>query len=310
MPLHPVARQMIDQMESSGLPKLHEMPPPQARQMMHQLATMSRVAPEIGSVVNRTIPGPAGDLPIRIYTPMGGSAPRPVVVFYHGGGWVIGDLETHDAPCRQLANAVPAIVVSVDYRLAPEHKFPAAPEDCYAALEWVAANATSLGGDPKRLAVCGDSAGGNLSAVVALMARDRRGPKLAAQILVYPATDLTRDSPSHVENGKGYFLETESMAWFIGHYTRSAADLTDPLGSPLRAKDLTGLPPAVVITAEFDPLRDEGESYARRLCEAGVPVEMKRYDGMIHGFFSMDALFPEAAEAMTLAAEGLRKAFR
>jgi acetyl esterase len=292
------------------MPKLHQMPPPQAREMMRQMSTMTLSPPEIASVANRTIPGPAGEIPIRVYTPKVGGAPRPVIVFFHGGGWVIGDLETHDAPCRQLANAVPAVVVAVDYRLAPEHKFPAAPDDCYAALRWVADNAASIGGDPKRrLAVCGDSAGGNLSAVVALMARDRGGPTLAAQILVYPATDLTCDAPSHVTNGTGYFLDAEMMAWFIGHYVRSAADKTEPYGSPLRARDLSGLPPAVVITAEFDPLRDEGESYARRLREAGVPVELKRYDGMIHGFFSMDALFPEAGQAIALAASALKKAF-
>lgn len=309
MPIHPAARQLIDQLESSGMPKLHEMPPPQAREAMRQLTTMTLAAPEVASVADRTIPGPAGDVPIRVYTPKGGTEPRPVVVFFHGGGWVIGDLETHDAPCRHLANAVPAVVVAVDYRLAPEHKFPAAPEDCFAALRWVAENAASFGGDPKRLAVCGDSAGGNLSAVVALMARDRGGPRLAAQVLVYPATDLTCDSPSHVENAKGYFLEADMMRWFIGHYLRTPWDKTEPYVSPLRAKDLSGLPPAVVVTAEFDPLRDEGESYARRLREAGVPVELKRYDGMIHGFFSMDALFPEAGEAIALATAGLRKAF-
>jgi acetyl esterase len=309
MPLAPAARQMLEQLESSGMPKLHQMPPPQAREMMRQISSMTLAAPEVASVVNRTIPGPASDIPIRVYTPKGGAAPRPVLVFFHGGGWVIGDLETHDAPCRQLASAVPALVVAVDYRLAPEHKFPAAPEDCYAALRWVADNAASIGGDPKRLAVCGDSAGGNLSAVVSLMARDRGGPKLAAQILVYPATDFMCDAPSHASNGQGYFLDAEAMRWFIGHYLRTAADKTEPYASPLRAKDLSGLPPAVVITAEFDPLRDEGESYARRLREAGVPVELKRYDGVIHGFFSMDALFPEAGQAVTLAATALRKAF-
>lgn len=309
MPLHPAARQLLDEMDASGLPKLHEQPPAEAREAIRQITAMSLPAAELASVADRRIPGPAGEIPIRVYTPKGGTAPRPVVVFFHGGGWVIGDLESHDAPCRQLANAVPALVVAVDYRLAPEHKFPAAPEDCWAAVRWVADNAGSLGGDPTRLAVCGDSAGGNLSAVVALMARDRGGPKLAAQVLVYPATDLTCDSPSHVTNGKGYFLEAEMMAWFIGHYVRSAADRTDPYASPIRAKDLAGLPPAVVVTAEFDPLRDEGEAYARRLREAGVPVEQRRYDGMIHGFFSMDAVFPEAGQAIALAAEGLRKAF-
>src|SRR5581483_3719120 len=218
----------------------------------------------------------------------------------HGGGWVLGSLETHDALCRSLARAVPAVVVAVDYRLAPEHKFPAAAEDAYAAPAW------EIGADARRVAVGGDSAGGNLAAVVSLMARDRGGPRLAHQLLVYPATDAGLEHASMRENADGYWLTRDMMAWFWNLYLGGARDGGSPLASPLRAQDLRGLPPATVITAEFDPLRDEGEAYAARLRAAGVPVDLRRWDGMIHGFFAMETIFPQGRAAVEHAAAALR----
>ncbi|MDQ1375382.1 MAG: acetyl esterase, partial [Actinomycetota bacterium] len=231
--------------------------------------------------------------------------PLPVLVFFHGGGFVIGDLDTHDQVCRQLANGSHAIVVAVDYRLAPEHPYPAAPDDCFAATTWIHEHATELGGDPTRMAVAGDSAGGNLAAVVAQEARDKGGPPLKAQILIYPATDLSMQHPSITENGEGYLLTKEGMDWFMGHY---APDVDDVRCSPLAAVDLSGLPPALVITAEFDPLRDEGEAYAAHLREAGVPVVLSRYDGMIHGFFQLGVLLDAGTKAVDEAARALAAA--
>jgi len=264
---------------------------------------------EVAKVEDRTIAGPDGDaLPIRIYWPAVGGQVRPIVVFFHGGGWVICDLDTHDGAVRSLVNQTGAIFVSVDYRLAPEHKFPAAPEDCYAALVWVRDNAASIGGDAGRLAVAGDSAGGNLAAVVALMAKERGGPSLAFQLLVYPCTDMDPSRwASMSDNATGYSLTTEATEWFYGQYV-DAAERTNPLVAPIRAEDLSGLPPALVITAEFDPLRDEGEAYAARLRDAGVAVEATRYDGVIHGFFSMTAALDRAKDAQAQAATALRGA--
>jgi acetyl esterase len=222
---------------------------------------------------------------------------------------VIGDIETHDVVCRELANAGGCMVASVEYRLAPEHRFPVAAEDCYAVTTWLAAHAGELGVDAKRIAVGGDSAGGNLSAVVAQLARDRGGPALAFQLLIYPATDAARDSVSHRENGQGYLLTSDAMTWFLGHYLGNDASLHgDPRCSPLRANDFRGLPPALVITAEYDPLRDEGEAYGERLRAAGVPVTVTRYPGMIHGFFAMGAFLDQGRTAVAEAARALRTA--
>jgi acetyl esterase len=232
-----------------------------------------------------------------------------MLVYFHGGGWVIGSLDTHDNSCRTLANSTGAIVVSIDYRLAPEHKFPAPLEDCYAAASWVVANAASLGGDAERVAIGGDSAGGNLTAAVALMARDKGGPRFTHQLLVYPVTDAACDTRSYVENAEGYFLTKVSMLWFWNHYLRERLDGENPYASPLRAEDLKGLPPATVLTAEYDPLRDEGEQYGARLKEAGVPTRITRYDGMIHGFFGMGDVLPQAKDAMREAAAALRQSF-
>jgi acetyl esterase len=242
--------------------------------------------PAIASAVDADADG----VPVRIYTPLG-DGPFPVVVFLHGGGWTIGSVAGYDALTRKLAAATGAIVVSVDYRLAPEHPHPAAVDDSWTALEWTAKHAVDFGGDAARLAVAGDSAGGNLSAVLAVMARDRGGPRLALQALVYPAVDHDFTRPSFQENGTGYFLELSTMEYFWAAYTRAGSDPDSPLMSPLYTPDLRGVAPALVITAEFDPLRDEGEAYAERLRAAGVPVEATRFDGTIHGFVAMPAMF-------------------
>jgi acetyl esterase/lipase len=311
MALDPQARAFIDQVAPPGAPGLHELPMPVAelRQAANGLlAAYAGTPAEVARVENRRVPGPAGELPVRVYTPEG-RAPFPVLVYFHGGGWVIGDLETHDNVCRTLARDVPCVVVAVDYRLAPEHRFPSAAEDCWAAAKCVAANAAAFGGDPARVAVGGDSAGGNLAAVVSLLARERREPRLAFQLLVYPVIDGGMDTPSYRDNGDGYFLTASMMAWFWDHYVPNRAERANPLASPLCSPDLRGLPPALVLTAEFDPLRDEGEAYARRLREAGVPTTLTRYDGMIHGFFGMPAALDRARDALGEAAKALRGAF-
>jgi acetyl esterase len=307
MPLDPQAQTFLEQLAAAGAPPLHELSVEEARQVIVQLFGTTGDPEAIGAVQNRTIPGAAGEMPTRIYTPSG-TGPFPVLVYSHGGGWVIGNLDAYDATCRALTNAAGCIVVAMEYRLAPEHKFPAAPEDCYAATQWVTANAAAIGGDPARLAIGGDSAGGNLTAVVAHMARDRGGPALRYQLLVYPVTDYHFDTASYRENAEGYLLTKDAMVWFWNHYLRSTTDGTNPLASPLRATNLHGLPPAMVLTAEFDPLRDEGEAYAARLQEAGVPVTLRRYGGMIHGFFSLGAVFTQGQQAIADAAAGLRAA--
>jgi acetyl esterase len=309
MPLDPKVRAFLDQLVATGMPPFESLPVADARRVMETFREMSPPGQAVAHVEDRRLPGPAGDIPVRVYTPVG-DGPRPVLVFFHGGGWVIGSIETHDNTCRALANAIPAVVVSVDYRLAPEHKFPAAAEDCYAATRWVAANAAAIGADGNRLAIGGDSAGGNLAAVVALMAHDRGGPRIAHQTLIYPATDAGMDTPSQCENAEGYLLTREAMVWFWGHYLRSDEDKTNPLAAPLRAPNLRGLPPAHVLTAEFDPLRDEGEAYAARLREAGVPVTLKRWDGVIHGFFGMTGIIDQSGPAIAEVAAAVRAAVR
>lgn len=308
MPLDPQVKAFLDQLTALGGPPLNSLSPPEAREAAKMLGTFSGTPEDVASVQNRTIPGAAGDIPVRIYTPVG-SGPFPALVFFHGGGWAIGDLDTQDGPCRALANGAACVVVSVDYRLAPEHKFPAAPEDTYAATKWVAANAATLKVDPTRVAIGGDSAGGNLTAVTALMARDRGGPRLAFQLLIYPVTDGACDTASYRDNADGYLLTKDMMQWFWNLYVRNAADRQNPMASPLRARSLNGLPPALVQTAEFDPLRDEGEAYAARLKDAGVPVQLTRYHGMIHGFFGMASVVDQATVAIAEAASALRVAF-
>jgi acetyl esterase/lipase len=307
MPLSQESQALLHQLESSGVPPLHMLSVEAARQLMIDLFATKGDREAIGKVEDRHAPGAAGPIPVRLYTPSG-SGPFPILVYFHGGGWVIGDRETHDATCRALTNAAGCIVASVDYRLAPEHKFPAAVEDAYAATRWVADHAREIGGDPTRIAVGGDSAGGNLAAVVALAARDRGGPRLVFQLLVYPVTDHAYDTPSYKDNADGYFLTRDAMVWFWNHYLGREAEGRNPLASPLRA-DLRNLPPAFVMTAEYDPLRDEGETYATRLREAGVPVALTRYEGTIHGFFIMGNALSVARQGIQDAAAALRAAF-
>lgn len=307
MPLDPQAKAILDASAQLNLPELHTLTPAEARERMAAMRVPVEGEP-VASIENRAIPGPLGEIPVRIYRPAA-AGPLPVLVYYHGGGWVVGDLEYQDAACRFLANHVPCAVVSVDYRMAPEHKFPAPLEDCYAATKWVAENATAIGADASRIAIGGDSAGGNLAAAVALMARDRGGPGLAHQLLVYPVTDFNLETGSYLANAEGYMLTRESMRWFWNHYLSTPEDGADPLASPLRAEDLRGLPPATVFTAEFDPLRDEGEAYGERLRQAGVPVEVTRYDGLIHGFFAMSHVLDQAKASHERAATALARAF-
>ena len=307
MPLDPQAATVLELIEGAGGPQLQDMTPADARTMYEAMAEVRTSEEPLGAVEDLVIAGPGGDLALRLYRPEG-DGPFPVTMFFHGGGWVIGSIASHDALCRSLASRSGAAVVSVEYRLAPEAPFPAALEDCYAATAHVAAEAAALGLDASRLGVAGDSAGGNLAAATCLLARDRGGPALCFQLLVYPVTDHAYGLPSFTENGEGYFLTGEAMRWFSGHYLVEPGDGKDPLASPLLAEDLAGLPPALVITAEFDPLRDEGEAYGARLAEAGVRAEVQRYDGMIHGFVSMAAMLDQGATAVDECAAALRAA--
>jgi acetyl esterase len=308
MPLDPVARTIIDAMEQV-FPQVELLDAAEARAVAKAMPGPVPEPEPVAVVYDRSIPGPAGDIPVRVYRPepIGGAA-LPVIVFFHGGGWTICDLDTHDGTCRSLTNGVGAVVVSVDYRLAPEHKFPAAADDAYAATRWVSEHGDELGADADRLAVAGDSAGGNLAAAVPLMARDRGAPAIRFQLLVYPVTDFSFDTDSYRENAQGYFLRRTSMEWYWRQYLSSDDDGVHPYASPLRVADATGLPPAMVVTAEFDPLRDEGEAYGRKLAEAGVPVDIRRYDGMFHGFFSMTAFLDGAKHATADAHAALREA--
>ncbi|HEY0753374.1 MAG TPA: alpha/beta hydrolase fold domain-containing protein [Ktedonobacteraceae bacterium] len=266
---------------------------------------------QVAALEDRLLPGPAGDLPVRIYTPIGAEAALlPVLVYFHAGGWVLGSIEGHDPVCRALANRAACLVVSVEYRLAPEHPFPAAPEDCYTATCWVAQHAGEINADPTRIAVGGDSSGGNLAAAVALMARDRGGPHLCQQVLIYGETDYYEPgTASYTTYAQGYGLTRADMLWFWDQYLSRPEDRSHPYAAPLRASDLTGLPPALIITAEYDPVRDEGEHYARRLQEAGVPTQLSRYNGMLHGFFRMFSVFERSHEALAEIATTLSLAF-
>ena len=308
MPLDPQLKTLLDQIASLGGPPIQELGVTQARALLEGFAAAGGPPAEVARVEDRTFAGPAGDVPVRIYRPTDAAGPQPVLVWFHGGGWVLGSIAGSDLTCRELAVRAGVVVVSVGYRLAPEHPYPSGVDDCLAALVWVAAAAGELGVDPTRVAVGGDSAGGNLAAVVALAARDAGGPAVRFQLLVYPATDLLMSYPSVRDNGQGYMLTDDSMKWFIELYLGDDGDPKDPRVSPIYADDLSGLPPALVITAEFDPLRDEGEAYGTRLQQARVATKVSRYDGMIHGFFSMAAMVEAARPAAAEAADALRRA--
>ena len=281
MPLDPQIKALLD--AQANAPKPHQQTVEEARASM--LARPRQPGPPMAHEEDRRIPGPGGEIPIRIFRPS--NADGSVLVFYHGGGWVLGNLDTHAGNCRNLAQHAGCTVIAVDYREAPEHRFPAAADDAYAAAAWAAANAAELGVDASRLAVGGESAGGNLAAVVCLMARDRGGPAIKQQWLAYPVMDYSFDRPSYAEVGEGYGLEKASMEWFWNHYLGPDSDGSNPYASPLRAQSLAGLPPAIVVTCEFDPLRDEGNAYADRLSREGVPVELRCVPGVNHAFLSM-----------------------
>ena len=292
MPLDPQIQPIVDLINAAAVdaPPMAEQTPLMRRDGYHALLDPVPAGPEMASVAEQTAPGPGGDIAMRIYRPTSADADG-VIVYFHGGGWVIGDLDTHDAVCRRVAAASAMAVVSVDYRLAPEHPFPAAVEDAWASLRWVADHRRAVTGRADaKIAVCGDSAGGNLAAVTALMARDQPefGVDLAAQLLVYPSVDMRADRyPSQAENGEGYVLTDEGMRWFMTNYLRADGDVDDWRASPILATDLTGLPPALIVTAEFDPLRDQGKAYADALSAAGVDVEHTVYPGMVHIFFQL-----------------------
>ena len=310
MPLAPALQAMIDAANAAGAPPMWTLPLDQARAQSIAFAELGAgPKEEMAAVDDRTVPGPAGEIPVRVYTPVEAGAALPGVVYFHGGGWVIMGIETHDWICRRLAKESGAVVVSVEYRLAPEHRFPAALDDCYAAAKYVADHASEFGVDGARVAVAGDSAGGNLSAAVALQARAAGEPALAAQVLVYPVTDAAGDTESYQQNTTGYLLEEPAMKWFWEQYMGPDGDPYDAYASVLRAADLSGLPPAIVITAEYDPLRDEGEAYAQRLDGFDVPTTTIRYDGVIHGFLGMREIVPEADAAMAAIAGFLRQQF-
>ena len=282
----PGVRSFLDLYNSMDMPDLHEVGPQQARQLFDEFAAGSADI-SLPSVENRTIPGPAGELPVRVYDPRETRTERPLVLFFHGGGFAMGSVDTHDGPCRKLATETGYPVVSVDYRLAPEHPFPAALRDSYATLEWATATASSLDADPDRLVVAGDSAGGNLAAATALLARDRDGPDIAHQVLVYPVTGNAAETDSYEENAEGYFLTADLMDWYRDLYLGDDIDAGNVYARPRLCRDLSGLPPATVLTAGFDPLRDDGAAYAERLDRANVPVSYHNFPGLIHGFFNM-----------------------
>ncbi len=303
--LDPQSQALLDLIRESGRPHLYEVSVEEARAMYRKSSALLNPGepPAVGGTRDIEIPGPAGPIRARLYLPAGVETPA-VTVFFHGGGWVIGDLESHDVACRTLCLESAAAVIAVDYRLAPGHPFPAAVEDCWAATAYIAANGAALGVDASRMAVAGDSAGGNLAAVITQRARKAGGPALRCQVLIYPAVDAHMASPSHEELADGYVLTRRLMDWFYGHY---AVEPQHPEASPILTPDLRGLPPALIVVAGFDPLRDEGEDYGRKLTEQGNQVEVVRYDGMMHGFITAPGFFDDARAALSLIGERVRR---
>jgi len=317
MPLDDQTKGILDAAKEMNAPALYEMGVEGARVALREMTfPMDTPRQEVAKREERTIPGPAGEIPVRIYWPEdpATSAPRPILLLFHGGGWTIGDMDTHENMSRFYCNEAGLIVINVDYRLAPEHKFPVGVEDCYAALTWAAQNADEIGGDATRIAVTGDSAGGNLSAALCLMARDRGGPAIAFQALTYPAVDSRMDAydiyPSRTEFAEGYFLTRNDMDWLYEMYFADPKDASDTRCSPMLSTDLAGLPPALVVTAGFDPLRDEGKAYADRLAEAGVPVEHTCFETTIHGFYSFSGALEVGREGLALTADRLAQALQ
>ena len=307
MALDPQVQKVLDNANANGS-SFNWMDHKKARDMLDKMFLNDGSAVPVGSVEDRFVPCPWGSLPVRIYTPEG-SGPFPVLVFFHGGGWVTNNIETHDSVCRHITRLSECIVVSVDYRRPPEHKFPQPVEDAYAATRWVLDNAGSFGGDPCRIAVGGDSSGGNLAAAVCLLNRDRGGPAIRLQVLIYPVTDYYLPGTSSLtEFGSGYVLSRDLMIWCWNHYLQSDEDINNPYICPLRASSFAGLPPALLITAGYDPLRDEGEAYAKKLQNAGVEVLLKQYEDMVHGFILHWRVYDRAMEALRLIGEEIKKA--
>ena len=308
--LHPQIQTVLEAMARLDLKPIEAMTPTEARAQMEMMAASRKAEPlPTKRIENRTIPGPAGEIPVRIYWP-NAAGTLPAIAYYHGGGHVIGSLDSHDLIARNLCGGAEAVVVSFDYRMGPEHRFPAAVEDSLAGLEWLHANAASLGADPERLGVHGDSAGANLAAVMALMARDKGGPKLRLQSLVYPVADFRMETASYTKYATGCgILTADAMKWFRGHYLRSMDDALDWRASPGLAPNVAGVAPAIVIAAECDVLHDEGFAYAERLKAAGVSVEYRRYAGMIHAFFGMMPSVDDAMNAQRAVWAAFKKAF-
>jgi acetyl esterase len=311
MSLDPQIEFVIGLVKKANAPEFWQLTPDQAREQYLLRVAKLAVKEPIFMTEDRRIPGPGSHIPIRIYTPRESKPGEklPVLLWFHGGGFVIGSLDTHDSVCRMLANQADCIVVSADYRLAPEYKFPAAVEDCEAALKWVALHAVEFGANPQAIALGGDSAGANLATVVAILARDAGHPKLAFQLLIYPCAAPEPETPSHYEFAEGYVLSRNTVTWFFKQYQRNRADSNDFRFAPLVADDLANLPPALVLVAGYDPLRDEGVDYAKRLIEAGNRVRLVNYEGMIHGFFLMGGAVDAAKRAVAESAQALREAF-
>lgn len=310
MPLDPQVRDFLTQAAAENPLPMNLLSPQEARlQMLAKLSILGKPQ-SVARVEDFRFEGPGGEVGVRVYTPAGkaDAGPLPILAYFHGGGWVIGDIESHDGLCRALANVTGALVASVDYRLAPEERFPAAVDDAFAAIRWLNQEAPQFGGDPARMSVGGDSAGGNVATVAALMSRERGGPELFWQLLIYPATDGELDTGSYREFAEGFTLSRAEMDWFWDHYMGEDGDRTHPHASPLRAETLSGLPCAFVLTAEYDVLRDEGERYAKRLADAGVPTTLKRYDGMIHGFLRRFEIFDQGRTALQDIAREFRRA--
>ena len=303
MTLDPAAEAWLDRLAKMGTPPVYQLTPAQAR----EARILPSDGPDVYRVDDMQAAGPEGPIPLRLYWPSD-AANLPILVWYHGGGWVVGDLESGDATCRRLANLAQCIVINVDYRLAPEHPYPAAVDDAYAAVVWAAQNAPRFRGDASRIAIGGDSAGGNLAAVVAQLLRDRGGPPIVRQVLIYPVCDGAMSTPSFHENDR-YGLTPQSMAYYWAHYCPPGTDRMQPGASPAYAKSLAGLPPAHVVTCEYDPLRDEGNAYAEALRAAGVPVDAEEMAGQIHGSFNNAHAFPRAMQAVETVAAALKAAF-
>ena len=305
--LDPQARALIDLMVARQVPPTHTLPHAEARRMYLERRGFTQPEPPTVGAVRELKAGP---IPMRLYEPAQGTWPHPVLVYYHGGGWVIGDLDTHDVVCRQLCLDSGCAVLSVDYRLGPEHRFPAAVDDAHAAVRWLRAEGAAQGLDATRIALGGDSAGGNLAAVTAIAMRQAGEAPARLQLLIYPATDMRAVAPSHTTNGQGYVLTSDTIAYFRGHYIPDPAQWADWRASPLLAEDLSHLPPALVLTAGFDPLRDEGRAYADALSAAGVATQYVCFERQIHGFITMGRVIDEANTALALCAQVLRRALR